>query len=129
MELKEALVEIYKAAQEKFNIKETPKLILRKDEENAKGIFGEFQGPLGLPKMFLAYYNSIVNKVSTLQWSNVRQLINIRQVDNKRSEQCKKNLQFQAIVNIQLASQLVNNITRDRRVTETDQLSSLGNSS
>lgn len=30
---------------------------------NAKGIFGEFQGPLGLPKMFLAYYNSIVNKV------------------------------------------------------------------
>ena len=40
MELKEALGEIYKAAQEKFNIKETPKLILRKDEENAKGIFG-----------------------------------------------------------------------------------------
>ena len=41
MELKEALGEIYKAAQEKFNIKETPKLILREDEENAKGIFGK----------------------------------------------------------------------------------------
>ena len=40
MELKEALGEIYKAAQEKFNIKETPKLILREDEENAEGIFG-----------------------------------------------------------------------------------------
>ena len=41
MELKEALGEIYKAAQEKFNIKETPKLILREDEENAEGIFGK----------------------------------------------------------------------------------------
>ena len=40
MELKEALGEIYKAAQEKFNIKKTPKLILREDEENAEGIFG-----------------------------------------------------------------------------------------
>ena len=41
-------------------------------------------------------------------------------------EQCKENLQFQAIVNIQLASQMVNNITRDRRLTESDQLSNLG---
>ena len=41
MELKEALGEIYKAAQEKFNIKKTPKLILREDEENAEGIFGK----------------------------------------------------------------------------------------
>lgn len=39
MELKEALGEIYKAAQEKFSIKETPKLILREDKENAEGIF------------------------------------------------------------------------------------------
>ena len=30
---------------------------------NAKGLFAEFQGPLGLPKMFEAYYNKIVNKV------------------------------------------------------------------
>ena len=27
------------------------------------GMFGDFQGSLGLPKMFLAYYNQIVNKV------------------------------------------------------------------
>ena len=47
-------------------------------------------------------------------------------VDYNRQKQCEENLQFQAIVNIQLASQLVNNITRDRRVTPTDQLSSIG---
>ena len=41
MELKEALIEVYKAAKEKFEIKEDPKLILREDEENAKGIFGK----------------------------------------------------------------------------------------
>ena len=41
MELKEALAEIYKAAQEKFQIESIPKLILREDEENAKGIFGK----------------------------------------------------------------------------------------
>ena len=41
MELKEALAEVYKAAQEKFQIKSTPKLILREDEENAEGIFGK----------------------------------------------------------------------------------------
>ena len=46
--------------------------------------------------------------------------------DFDRVEQCKENLQFQAIVNIQLASQMVNNITRDRRLTESDQLSNLG---
>ena len=40
MELKEALVEVYKAEKEKFKIKEEPNLILREDEENAKGIFG-----------------------------------------------------------------------------------------
>ena len=47
-------------------------------------------------------------------------------VDYSRQKQCEENLQFQAIVNIQLASQLVNNITRDRRVTPTDQLSNIG---
>ena len=35
MELKEALAEVYKAAQEKFQIESTPKLILREDKENA----------------------------------------------------------------------------------------------
>ena len=39
MKLKEALGEIYIAAQEKFNIKETTKLILREDEENAEEVF------------------------------------------------------------------------------------------
>ena len=41
MKLKEALAEVYKAAQGKFQIKSTPKLILREDEENAEGIFGK----------------------------------------------------------------------------------------
>lgn len=41
MKLKEALGEIYKAAREKFQIESTPKLILREDDENAKGIFGK----------------------------------------------------------------------------------------
>ena len=48
------------------------------------------------------------------------------QVDFSRQKQCEENLQFQAVVNIQLASQLVNNITRDRRITPTDQLSNIG---
>ena len=52
MELKEALGEIYKAAQEKFNIKETPKLILREDEENAEGIFSR-----------TAYYEPATQKI------------------------------------------------------------------
>ena len=46
MELKEALGEIFKTAKEKFNIKNTPKLHLKEDEENAQGIFGK-----------TAYYN------------------------------------------------------------------------
>ena len=46
MELKEALGEIYKAAREKFDIQQAPKLILKQDEENAEGIFGQ-----------TAYYN------------------------------------------------------------------------
>ena len=33
---------------------------------NNKGLFKEFQGPLGLPKMFFAYYNQIVNGVIKL---------------------------------------------------------------
>ena len=40
MELKEALKGIYKAAKEQFDIQNTPKLHLKHDEENAKGIFG-----------------------------------------------------------------------------------------
>ena len=46
MELKEALGEIFKTAREKFNIKNTPQLHLKQDEENAQGIFGK-----------TAYYN------------------------------------------------------------------------
>ena len=46
MELKEALGEIYKVAREKFDIQQAPKLILKQDEENAEGIFGQ-----------TAYYN------------------------------------------------------------------------
>ena len=41
MELKEALGEIFKAAKEEFGIQNTPQLHLRKDEENAQGIFGK----------------------------------------------------------------------------------------
>ena len=41
MELKEALGEIFKVAKEKFEIQNTPKLVLKQDEENAKGIFGK----------------------------------------------------------------------------------------
>ena len=40
MKFKRAFVELYKDAKDKFNIKEAPKLFLRKDEENAKKIFG-----------------------------------------------------------------------------------------
>ena len=46
MELKEALYEIFKSAKEKFDIQNTPKLVLKRDEENAQGIFGK-----------TAYYN------------------------------------------------------------------------
>ena len=41
MELKEALGEIFKTARDKFDIQNTPKLYLKQDEENAKGIFGK----------------------------------------------------------------------------------------
>jgi len=41
MELKEALKEIYKVAKEHYGLQNTPKLYLRKDEENAEGIFGK----------------------------------------------------------------------------------------
>ena len=34
---------------------------------NAKGLFGEFQGPLGLPKMFEAYYNKARMQVIIFQ--------------------------------------------------------------
>ena len=30
------------------------------------GLFKDFQGPLGLPKMFFSYYNLIVNKVTLI---------------------------------------------------------------
>ena len=40
MKFKRAFVELYKDAKDKFNIKEAPKVFLRKDEENAKKIFG-----------------------------------------------------------------------------------------
>ena len=46
MELKQALGEIYKTAQEKFNIQNTPKLCLKNDEENAQNLLGK-----------TAYYN------------------------------------------------------------------------
>tara|TARA_B100001094_G_scaffold270342_1_gene275138 strand:- start:2024 stop:2416 length:393 start_codon:yes stop_codon:yes gene_type:complete len=47
MELKKALGEIFKKAQEEFNIKNTPQVHLKQDEENYdKGIFGQ-----------TAYYN------------------------------------------------------------------------
>ena len=46
MELKEALVEIYKTAREKFNIKKTPKLYFAKNKENANNLLGK-----------TAYYN------------------------------------------------------------------------
>ena len=46
MELKEALVELYKTAREKFDIKKTPQLYLSKDKENANNLLGK-----------TAYYN------------------------------------------------------------------------
>ena len=41
MELKEALGKIYKVAKEKFDIQNTPKLILKEDEENAGKLLGK----------------------------------------------------------------------------------------
>ena len=40
MEYKHKFGELYKDAKDKFNIQQAPKLFLRKDEENAKKIFG-----------------------------------------------------------------------------------------
>ena len=40
MEFKKAFGELYKDAKEKFNIQQAPKVFLRKDEENAKKLFG-----------------------------------------------------------------------------------------
>ena len=92
-----------------------------------KGFLKEFQGPLGLPKMFFSFYHLIVNKESLLIFQlNNKSKETFRQVDFDRQQQCRDNLQFQAIVNIQLSSQLVNNITRDRRLTTSDQISNLG---
>ena len=41
MELKSALAEIFKSAQETFDIQNTPQVHLKNDEENAEGIFGK----------------------------------------------------------------------------------------
>ena len=41
MELKEALGEVYKAAEKKYNFENTPKLILRQDQENSDNLLGK----------------------------------------------------------------------------------------
>ena len=41
MDYKHAFVDLYKDAKEKFNIQQAPKLILKKDEENAEKLFGK----------------------------------------------------------------------------------------
>ena len=41
MELKEALGEIYKAAKNRFDLQNTPKLNLKQDEENAQDLLGK----------------------------------------------------------------------------------------
>ena len=46
MNLKEALGEVYKVAKEQYNFENTPKLILRQDQNNANNILGK-----------TAYYN------------------------------------------------------------------------
>ena len=40
MKFRRAFKELYQDAKEKYNIKQAPKLILRKDEDNAKKLFG-----------------------------------------------------------------------------------------
>ena len=40
MEYKEAFKDLYKTAKDKFGIQQAPKLLLRRDKENAKKIFG-----------------------------------------------------------------------------------------
>ena len=46
MNLKEALGEVYKVAKKKYQFENTPKLILRQDQDNANDILGK-----------TAYYN------------------------------------------------------------------------
>jgi len=46
MNLKEALGEVYKVAKEQYNFQNTPKLVLRQDQDNANNILGK-----------TAYYN------------------------------------------------------------------------
>ena len=46
MDLKEALKEVYRVAKKKYKFENTPKLVLRKDQENADDILGK-----------TAYYN------------------------------------------------------------------------
>jgi len=46
MDLKEALGEVYKVAKEQYNFQNTPKLVLRQDQDNANNILGK-----------TAYYN------------------------------------------------------------------------
>ena len=41
MNLKEALAEIYKTAKEKYKFQNTPKLVLKEDEENAENLLGK----------------------------------------------------------------------------------------
>ena len=41
MELKEALGKIFKAAKQKYNIKNTPKVTLKEDEENSQHLLGK----------------------------------------------------------------------------------------
>ena len=41
MNLKEALVEIYKVADNKFNFESVPKLILKQDQTNADNMLGK----------------------------------------------------------------------------------------
>ena len=46
MDLKEALKEVYRVAKKKYKFENTPKLVLRKDQDNADDILGK-----------TAYYN------------------------------------------------------------------------
>ena len=77
---------------------------------NRAGLFQDFQGSKGLPKLFFARYKNMVENQSF-----------------SRTDQCESNLQYRAIVNIQIASQLVTNITMDVRVNTSDTFSNLGN--
>jgi len=48
MDLKEALKEVYRVAKKKYKFENTPKLVLRKDQDNADDILGK-----------TAYYNPV----------------------------------------------------------------------